>query len=76
MRGEEEMQESNGVFELLCHGPLNIIRISSLLPPPDFSTFISKVAFKFRVNIIILVLETTLHIMVKEEYCKIFTNLY
>lgn len=51
-------RRANGMFELLCHGALNIIRVSSLLPPPDFSSFISKVAFTFRINIIILVLET------------------
>ena len=60
----------------LCHGPMNIIHISSHLPPPNLSPFISKVAFKFRINIIILVLETALHIVIKEKYCKIFTKLY
>ena len=53
--------------------PLNIIQISSILPPPNFSSFISRVAFKFRINTIILVLETVLQIVVKEDYFKIFS---
>ena len=54
---------------------MNIIQISSILLPPNFSSFISRVAIKFRINIIALVLETALHIVVKEEYFKIFRSL-
>lgn len=49
----------------------HIQHLALLIPDLSFS----RLLFRFRINVI-LILETALHFVIGEEYCKIFINLY
>lgn len=74
MQEGQEMQESKWN---VCPVSVTALRTQSTHPaliPSNFRSFISKVAFRLRLTII-LILETALRFVIKEEYCKVFGTL-